>query len=251
MFGQLAAFALCVTRHVAMVCCRANGVAICHVEFQASGMEAWKWGFARREWSELKAISGKVKLNLGGKANGHPKRRWEGWQVVDSQPKCEFGYRHVFPLPLPLPDESVDAIMTEHFLEHMKDRHVLQTLLECRRIIKPGGVLRLAVPDMNHPLNEIHRLTGVDRSPHHHSVWCVRKMGDALAAAGFGRVVPMHYWTHAGSESGDGAGYQFVERELDAAHGLIKRTPKHDRRNRKWLEWRDVHVTSLVMDAIR
>jgi len=45
------------------------------------------------------------------------------------------------------PDGSMDAVYASHMLEHL-DRHAVPALLaECRRVLRPGGVLRLAVPD--------------------------------------------------------------------------------------------------------
>ncbi len=49
--------------------------------------------------------------------------------------------------PLPFPDRSVDAIFLEHVFEHMTYSQTLQVLGHCRRALKPGGVLRVGVPD--------------------------------------------------------------------------------------------------------
>ena len=45
-----------------------------------------------------------------------------------------------------LPTASV-AIYSEHFLEHLTPESARQFLGECRRILRPDGVLRLSVPD--------------------------------------------------------------------------------------------------------
>ena len=42
---------------------------------------------------------------------------------------------------------SVDVIYTCHVLEHFKRKQTEQVLAEWYRVLKPGGVLRLAVPD--------------------------------------------------------------------------------------------------------
>ena len=44
-------------------------------------------------------------------------------------------------------DDSVDVIYNCHVLEHFKRRDVSRVLLEWRRVLKPGGTLRTAVPD--------------------------------------------------------------------------------------------------------
>jgi len=49
---------------------------------------------------------------------------------------------------LPLPDDSVELVYSSHFLEHIPRDMVTHFLGECLRILHPGGVLRLAVPDL-------------------------------------------------------------------------------------------------------
>lgn len=48
---------------------------------------------------------------------------------------------------LPLSDGSVDGIFHEHVLEHLPTRVGYAFLQECRRVLRPGGVLRVVVPD--------------------------------------------------------------------------------------------------------
>lgn len=50
--------------------------------------------------------------------------------------------------PLPLPDASVDYIYAEDFIEHLGFHNGKSLLTECARVLKPGGVLRLATPDL-------------------------------------------------------------------------------------------------------
>lgn len=46
-----------------------------------------------------------------------------------------------------IPDASIDVIYNCHVLEHFKRKDVGRVLLEWYRVLKPGGVLRLSVPD--------------------------------------------------------------------------------------------------------
>lgn len=48
---------------------------------------------------------------------------------------------------LPFPDRRFAGIFTEHCLEHVSYTEAAHVLGECRRILKPGGVVRLIVPD--------------------------------------------------------------------------------------------------------
>ena len=44
-------------------------------------------------------------------------------------------------------DNSVDIILASHFLEHLNREEGAKFLMECYRVLKPDGLLRLAVPD--------------------------------------------------------------------------------------------------------
>ncbi len=64
----------------------------------------------------------------------------------------------------PLPDAIFDYIYSEHIFEHLSFTQGLNMLKECFRVLKPGGKLRLATPDMdflirlyNEPDKSIHR----------------------------------------------------------------------------------------------
>src|SRR5437867_6643114 len=49
--------------------------------------------------------------------------------------------------PLPFPSGSVDGVFCSHVLEHFPLRDTRQIIAECHRILKPGGIFRVAVPD--------------------------------------------------------------------------------------------------------
>ncbi len=49
---------------------------------------------------------------------------------------------------LPFPDESFDVVYHSHVLEHLSKADGLQLLRRCRRVLKPNGILRVAVPDL-------------------------------------------------------------------------------------------------------
>lgn len=47
-----------------------------------------------------------------------------------------------------VPDASVDALWSSHNLEHLMAHEVPVALEECLRVLKPGGVAVIAVPDL-------------------------------------------------------------------------------------------------------
>ena len=48
---------------------------------------------------------------------------------------------------LPYGDETVSNVYASHVIEHVENEHVERFLSEAHRVLKPGGVLRIACPD--------------------------------------------------------------------------------------------------------
>lgn len=49
---------------------------------------------------------------------------------------------------LPLPDASVEVLYSSHMLEHLDPEDARRFLGEARRLLAPGGILRVSVPDL-------------------------------------------------------------------------------------------------------
>jgi SAM-dependent methyltransferase len=49
---------------------------------------------------------------------------------------------------VPFPDESFDVVYHSHLLEHFPKKDARNFLRECNRILRPGGVIRVVVPDL-------------------------------------------------------------------------------------------------------
>lgn len=49
---------------------------------------------------------------------------------------------------LPIPDHSAEVLYSSHMLEHLDRREAVVFLAEARRVLRPGGIIRLVVPDL-------------------------------------------------------------------------------------------------------
>lgn len=58
------------------------------------------------------------------------------------------GIRYATAQSIPHGDGTVDVIYSSHMLEHLDRREAGQFLTEAHRVLRPGGILRIAVPDL-------------------------------------------------------------------------------------------------------
>lgn len=58
---------------------------------------------------------------------------------------------------LPFASNSVDGIYSEHFIEHLSQGDGHFFMRECRRVLVPGGVIRIATPDLDDLITEYFR----------------------------------------------------------------------------------------------
>ena len=83
-----------------------------------------------------------------------------GWLNTDLQHNNEQTFALDVTKPFPLPDGRFDYAFCEHMIEHITLPEAQMMLSECYRVLKPGGVLRIATP----ALGFLMRLLGTDRS---------------------------------------------------------------------------------------
>jgi predicted SAM-dependent methyltransferase len=72
-----------------------------------------------------------------------------GWLNTDLYPLSITAVALDATKTFPLPDASFDYVFSEHQLEHIDYSGALNMLKECRRILRPGGKIRLAVPSLD------------------------------------------------------------------------------------------------------
>ena len=70
-----------------------------------------------------------------------------GWINIDRESRAPGVLTGIDPWDLPYPDASVQEILSEHVFEHFTFAEEQLIWREMARVISPGGVLRLEVPD--------------------------------------------------------------------------------------------------------
>lgn len=156
-------------------------------------------------------------LNFGAGPNQLP----EPWQNLNAE--------HDIRKRLKFSEGSVRGILAEHVLEHAPYLQAYGFLLECFRVLEPGGVLRLAFPDpvrllaisldgfelgpkateyaaalAKRPNGDVVRGASDAEKPragagmmligwHHQSMWSLHTAAACLCTIGFRRVVNREY----------------------------------------------------------
>ena len=82
-------------------------------------------------------------LNLGCGRRFHPK-----WTNVDFTSTSDRVIAYNLTQGIPFPDASFDVVYHSHVLEHFSKAEAASFLEECCRVLRPQGVLRVVVPDL-------------------------------------------------------------------------------------------------------
>lgn len=70
------------------------------------------------------------------------------WVNLDLVPSAPGVVKHNLCFGLPFHDNEVDGVYHSHVLEHLHPEQGERMLQECFRVLRPGGVLRIVVPDL-------------------------------------------------------------------------------------------------------
>ncbi len=111
----------------------------------------------------------------------------EGFTAIDRKLGTEA-------FPLDYLDDSVEEIRASHILEHFSFGDASKALEEWHRVLKPGGRLRVAVPDFDKidkadPKWPFYLMGGQTHEDNfHRSVWDRDRLGAVMEAAGFDSV---------------------------------------------------------------
>jgi len=82
-------------------------------------------------------------INLGCGSRCHP-----AWINIDIAPCGPGVIAHDLSRGIPLADNSCDVVYHSHLVEHLRPEDALRFMKECYRVLKAGGILRVATPDL-------------------------------------------------------------------------------------------------------
>jgi predicted SAM-dependent methyltransferase len=137
-------------------------------------------------------------------------------------------------------DHRIDAIFAEHVWEHMTPADGKAGAAQCFKYLKPGGLLRIAVPDGNHPDPDYHEFVrpgGPGPGAYDHKVLYTYDMLRAmLESVGF-KVDLLEYYD---------AERNFHRMPWDPKQGRVYRCQGWTEKKR---DGSIMHYTSLIADA--
>jgi SAM-dependent methyltransferase len=113
-----------------------------------------------------------LRLNLGCGSVCHPD--WVNLDTIASRPDvvaCDLRR------PLPFADAVAEACYASHVLEHLNQHDARCLLDECHRLLRPGGILRIVVPDLEGIATAYLKSLAGRREDHR---WMILEMVDQL-----------------------------------------------------------------------
>jgi predicted SAM-dependent methyltransferase len=138
---------------------------------------------------------------------------------------------------------SLEAILAEHVWEHLTEEEGREAAKRCFEYLRPGGYLRVAVPDGLHPnptyLDWVRPggASPMQTANDHKVLYTYRTLRTLFEDSGF-RVDLYEYFDEAGT---------FHDRDWNEKEGKIWRSKRFDKRNAGG----DLTFTSIILDAVK
>jgi predicted SAM-dependent methyltransferase len=134
--------------------------------------------------------------------------------------------------------DSIDRLLSEHVFEHLDEQQNRAAFQNCFTFLKPGGRLRIAVPDGNRrDASYVAEVT----PPHdgHKSLFTITSLTKMLEDTGFS-VQPLEYFDE---------NEVFHAESWHPADGMVLRSKPFDRQIA--FQRGDLYYTSLIVDAFK
>lgn len=143
-----------------------------------------------------------IKVHLGA-----GKRNWPDWINID---KADFPHIHYRDITrLPFRNNEVSICYASHLLAYFDRQEIVPILNEWKRVLKPGGILRLATPDFDaignlivlnkYPLEAFlgplyGKMVMGDKTIYHKTVYNFESLKYLLEEVGFKNVHKYNWW---------------------------------------------------------
>jgi predicted SAM-dependent methyltransferase len=132
---------------------------------------------------------------------------------------------------LPFADNSIDVVYSSHFLEHFSKTEGERILAECFRILRPNGILRIVVPDLEYTCREYLRVLDTldSNDAHHRYEWIILELLDQMVRTQSGGLMRTYWETISENQEkatmnyiDDRMGYKFREEvTVETKHRLL------------------------------
>lgn len=188
-----------------------------------------------RQRHALQALAGKElkKIVIGSSGTG-----MGGWVATDKETLnllSESAWSTYFK------PNSLDAILAEHVWEHLSPEEASVAAKNCYTFLKPGGYLRVAVPDGFHPdpayIEGVRPGGSGPGAEDHKALYTHASFCELFASAGFDASL-LEYFDEQG---------QFHSNGWNPSDGMIRRSQRYDPRNSA----KQLSYTSIILDAVK
>ncbi|MCL4237373.1 MAG: methyltransferase domain-containing protein [Anaerolineae bacterium] len=183
------------------------------------------------------ALSKPCRIIIG--ANGKPRGDWILTEIYNLNILAEADWKRYFQ------EGTIDALLAEHVWEHLRLKEGQMAACLCFRYLKPGGYIRVAVPDGFFPsvdYIDFVRPGGVGPGADDHKVlYTYKTLSEVFESAGF-TVELLEYWDEHGV---------FYGSEWDTDGGMIMRSMRFAKRTFRCHDGKEHNYTSILLDARR
>jgi predicted SAM-dependent methyltransferase len=159
---------------------------------------------------------------------GSGEKRLEGWLNIDIGGPADIHCDFTMPMAFLKPN-SFQFAFSEHVLEHFSRPQALKMAKQIHKCLKPGGIFRVAVPDLELVIESYRNYDGTLHRDHFQAF--IEMYGEAFKTRGEFLDISMRGWGHQYIYNEEDlvlmlkkAGYSHLERKKwrDSEHAIFK-----------------------------